>query len=189
MKPTTIERFEAKYIPEPTSGCWIWTASLGSTGYGQFHDGERVVKAHRFSYSTYIGTIPDGMHVLHRCDQPLCVNPSHLFIGTNADNVADMVAKGRQQRADSHWSALRPETVPRGDAHYSRRHPERAQRGERIGNSKLTDAQVAEIRSIQGETQRSIAAHYGVGQSQISEIRRGKAWTHIPQPQPPEAAP
>lgn len=86
---------------EKTEGCWLWTAANGGPGkYGQFaihahyHEG-----AHRVSYVLNVGPIPEGMGVLHRCDVPLCVRPDHLFLGTAADNIADMLAKGRRHSA------------------------------------------------------------------------------------------
>jgi len=85
-------RFESNYIPEPNSGCWLWLASVDKDGYGQFLYGKR---AHRYSYEYYNGVIPAGVCVLHKCDNPSCVNPEHLFLGTNRDNINDMVNKGR----------------------------------------------------------------------------------------------
>ncbi len=76
-------------------GCWIWTGSLTSRGYGYFACPGQQWLAHRFSYTNVYGPIPDGHFVCHRCDNPRCVRPSHLFIGTAQDNVQDMIAKGR----------------------------------------------------------------------------------------------
>ena len=93
-----IDRFWAKVKKTPT--CWYWTAST-NRGYGQFHlartdeGGQQTVYAHRFSWSITVGSIPDTLSVLHRCDQPLCVNPDHLFLGTRSDNLADARQKGR----------------------------------------------------------------------------------------------
>ena len=92
------ERFERKFMPEPISGCWIWTGSLNKrhNGYGQIRIGDgKPLLAHRASYELHIGTIPDGMCVLHKCDVPCCVNPNHLFLGTHADNMRDCHSKGR----------------------------------------------------------------------------------------------
>jgi hypothetical protein len=95
-----IERFEGRFIPEPNSGCWLWTGATGGTsGYGKFYDTQtrRNLWAHRASWVLHCGPIPDGMLVLHKCDVRVCVNPDHLFLGTYVDNVADMIAKGRDR--------------------------------------------------------------------------------------------
>ena len=127
--------------------CWPWTGTQNaSLGYGQIGRGGMgagMAYAHRVSYELANGAIPDGMCVLHRCDNPPCVNPAHLYLGTIADNNRDAKAKGR--------TAL----------------------GERNGQAKLTDEQVREIRRIHGSggvTQRSLARKFGVQFMQISRI-------------------
>jgi hypothetical protein len=100
MKPTPLERFEAKFVKRE-SGCWIWTASLDGQGYGHFYIDGVTVTSSRAAYRFYVGPIPEGpgYHgtcVLHKCDNPLCVNPEHLFLGSNFDNVKDMDSKGRR---------------------------------------------------------------------------------------------
>lgn len=118
-------RLWAMCIPEPNSGCWLW---LGSTSqahieYPQISIKGKTSSAHRASYQSHNGPIPLGLHVLHRCDTPLCINPDHLFLGTPADNSADMVAKGRSAR------------------------------GERGGNAVLNEQKVREIRAARGTLQ------------------------------------
>ena len=94
-RETDLERFEAKFAR--TEGCWEWTAGKHWDGYGQFWlDGANVL-AHKASYLFFKGPIPSAMHVLHRCDNPACVNPDHLFPGTHQDNMNDMTRKGRQR--------------------------------------------------------------------------------------------
>ena len=90
------ERFEAKYTRiDDADSCWLWTASTWGNGYGHMVAWGRVRSAHRISYKLYVGDIPDGMNVLHRCDVPPCVRPSHLFLGTLSDNTQDSIQKGR----------------------------------------------------------------------------------------------
>ena len=146
---TTIkERFWSKV--KKNSGCWEWRGGR-LRGYGSFTVKRKPVRAHRFSYELHIGPIPEGMCVLHHCDNPPCVNPAHLFVGTNADNVADMVAKGRQA----------------------------GPKGERNPNSKLNANDVLAIRSAAGFYQRELAKKYGVSRSLINMILHRKRWAHI----------
>ena len=98
-------RFEEKYIPATESGCWLWIAGKNWCGYGKIYVNGKTEGAHRISYQLYVGPIPDGLCVLHRCDVPSCVNPEHLFLGTNKDNTQDMVKKGRSARGEAHWSS------------------------------------------------------------------------------------
>ena len=92
-----LERFEKHFMPEPNSGCWLWFGALdGYKKYGCFRVGKKNLRAHRVSWELYRGSIPKGMQVLHKCDVPPCVNPDHLWIGTQRDNVNDMIRKGRR---------------------------------------------------------------------------------------------
>lgn len=138
--------------------CWEWTGRRMKDGYGRPHITKtESVLAHRLSYELHIGPIPDGLCVLHRCDNPPCVRPSHLFLGTRADNAADMIHKGRR----------RPDSVqPRGAHHPAAR---------------LTDAHVREIRSLSanGWTYKRLGAKYGVHPMHIGLIVRRKRWAHV----------
>ncbi len=89
---TSRDRFESKFYVTP--GCWIWVAATRS-GYGRVWVDGKLVSAHRYSYEMYVGPIPDGMVVRHKCDTPSCVNPDHLEIGSQAENIGDAVRRGR----------------------------------------------------------------------------------------------
>lgn len=97
--------FLSKVQQRSPEECWLWTAAVTGNGYGHFAVGPRIgrrfIRAHRFAWKLFRGEIPNGLHVLHRCDNRLCCNPSHLFLGTNVDNVADKVAKNRQARVSN----------------------------------------------------------------------------------------
>lgn len=181
---TLRERFErkvSKHGPIPThrpelGPCWLWLGSRKPSGHGQISSGgpnARLVGAHRVSYELAVGPVAPDMEVCHHCDNPPCVNPTHLFVGTHADNMRDMAEKGRSGPAN------RPERMARGDRHGSRLHPERLARGARVGGAKLTDDDVRAIRSST-LSQRRLAAQYGVDRRSISFIRQGKTWSHLP---------
>jgi hypothetical protein len=143
-----IERLASNVKTNDATGCLEWTAGK-SSGYGRFRSGGKMKFAHRASYAAHHGPIPSGMHVLHRCDNPSCVNPEHLFLGTHIQNMADKREKGRQAR------------------------------GTLNGFCKLSEADVTEIRVAKGVTQRVLASEYGICQAQIWRIRSGKQWVHL----------
>lgn len=140
-------RFESFFVVGNPADCWEWMGGRLKTGYGAFWLNGRTEKAHRVSWEIHRGKIPEGLFVLHKCDNPPCVNPEHLFIGTTLDNVRDKIQKGRLR-------------VPRG---------------EDSGVSKLTEAQVIAIRADR-RYQAIIASEYGVAQTTISNIKRRKKW-------------
>jgi hypothetical protein len=100
---TNAEKFDRHY--EKTEACWNWTGSLDRYGYGKFRLDNQTFKAHRYSYQHYYGDFNESLHVLHHCDNPRCVNPHHLFLGTNRDNVADRTAKKRHGETSKRLTA------------------------------------------------------------------------------------
>lgn len=153
--------FEDRYIPEPMSGCWLWLGAWDKDGYGKATTPDRrYIRAHRWSYERSNGPIPLRLSVLHRCDTPSCVNPKHLFVGTQRDNATDMVKKGRQYKGVD-----------------TRMHP----RGEDHPNSKLTLLALVEIQAMlqQGLKHREIAVIHGVSRSAVTKINQGQNWRRI----------
>lgn len=156
---------------EKTDGCWLWRGADNGRGYGEVWDGARKRKATHVALELAGRPLSPGEMACHRCDQPLCVRPDHLFGGTARENVADCVRKGR------HGSVTKPWAQVRGDRTGARLHPERLARGERHGGTKLTTEQVREIRSLKGiVTQRKLAVRFGVDRSTIQNIQSRIYW-------------
>ncbi len=167
-----------------TEGCWLWIGAKDSDGYGTFRISNRGTHAHRIAYALKVGHIPTAVSVLHSCDNRSCVRPDHLFLGTQLDNVNDMMKKGRGNKAsgDRNASRLYPEKRPHGDTHPFRLHPELHARGERAANAKLKEGQVIEIRRSweAGElSQHALARKYGVTLTTINLIVNRRAWRHL----------
>lgn len=149
-------RFWAKVERRSGDDCWPWLGATNGAGYGTISRGGRnaMATAHRVAYELCVGAIPAGHFVCHRCDNPICVNPAHLFAGTPAENTHDMMAKGRARRG---------RTV-----------------GEASPHAKLTEAAVREIRKQLGTRRtRDIAKDFGVSKTLISRIGTGQNWGHV----------
>jgi len=176
-------RFWTKVDRKSSSECWNWSG-CGGGGYGCFTMMGVLYKAHRVVWSLFNGSPPLDMCVLHKCDNPPCCNPNHLFLGTRFDNMRDMVKKGRNKTisGEKHWSKTHPEKVARGERHCFNLHPELRPRGEVNGNSKLTDEKVIRIRGLYsrgGITHRELGVRFGVHSCQIKRVLNGKAWAHV----------
>lgn len=179
LRRTVAERFWSK-VEKPTGedGCWLWTAGLVN-GYGHFRLPSGQCLAHRMSWELANGPVPEGLCVLHKCDNPRCVNPEHLFIGTRADNNRDRAAKGRSITGDNHWTHYAPERLPRGANHWRRLHPEQIPRGDLHPTRKVSAEDVREIRrlyALGGISQRELGLRYGITRSAVGKITRNQNW-------------
>lgn len=143
-----LQRLLAKV--EKTDTCWLWTAARDKKGYGFFKLAGKQTKAHRASWVLHHGEIPDGLWVLHKCDNPRCVNPDHLFLGTLLDNHHDMDSKHRRVII----------------------------RGEKSNLAKLTKSQALAIIKATG-TQQSIAEKFGIARTTVSRIKSGVRWPQL----------
>jgi hypothetical protein len=143
-----------------TAGCWLWTGTVTPDGYGHLVltsnniQHRTYARVHRFSWELHFGPIPDGLHVCHHCDNPGCVRPDHLFLGTNLMNVRDSARKGRHRNPDN--------------------------RGSKHGMSKLTEATVKEIKTLgKAYGVGRLAARFNVSAGAISMILSGQRWAHV----------
>jgi hypothetical protein len=166
-----VNVFGSKVDKNLGGGCWIWMGNRNPNNYGQFSVGPRGnfrrTGAHRFAWEFTYGSIPDGLGICHRCDNPPCVRPDHLFLGDQLVNMQDAKAKGR----------ISPPPLRYGDDHWTRARPDLLVVGENHGNAKLTDAQVLEIRAtfkpgIRGQ-KAEFARRFGVSATQIWRILAG----------------
>lgn len=150
-KKPLVERFARYLAPINENGCINWTGATNKWGYGKVGGSSGTIAAHRFAWEQANGPITDGLWVLHKCDNRLCCNPDHLFLGTVQDNMDDCCEKQRQAR------------------------------GSKQGSHKLSEELVAAIRDsyARGETQTRLAGTYGVRQTTISRIVRGDSWKHV----------
>jgi hypothetical protein len=154
-RTATVEEFAEVFWErvDKSGDCWLWLGRVAGKGYGQITSKWfKTEIAHRIAYELEVGPIPVGMLVCHHCDNRLCMRPSHLFVGTDRDNVADMLRKGRSTRV-----------------------------GERNPAAKMTDAQVAEVKALYQSGLRiiDIARRLGYHPERVGSIVRGRTWRHV----------
>lgn len=142
-----------RHTVNPVTGCWEWSGSRTSRGYGRFKiPTGKIMLAHRASYMVHKGEIPSGLYICHHCDNPCCINPDHLFAGTNADNMADCARKGRS-------AGLR-------------------NIGQVNGRSVISEID-AKVIAKSAEPHKVLAQRYGVSRSTITHLKTGRTWRHI----------
>ena len=163
---------------DKSGDCWLWQGLVLNSGYGQFYAAGKRYRAHRYSWILAHGPIPEGLSVCHTCDNPLCVNPDHLWLGTTLANQLDAVRKGRKASGIKSGAYTHPEQVQRGETHPS---------------AKLTEADVLYLRRIwrrghkrgDGTGITALARAYGMSTSSIQAAISGKTWKHLTSPQVP----
>lgn len=178
--------------PTPThcpeiGNCWKWRNVNNWYGHFSPEKGRRLY-AHRVSWELHNGQIRDGLCVLHKCDNPECVRPEHLFLGTHKENAEDKCAKGRQPKGERHPFRLHPELIPRGEriseAHRKAgtvRNLGPVRCGSRCSQSKLNEPDIIRIHEMResGVGPRKIAESFGVSRSLVQQILRGDYWKHV----------
>jgi hypothetical protein len=158
-----------KHAPE-LGRCWEWMGAKNlppSLPYGRIMRNGIVVQAHRISWELTFGAIPFNLCICHKCDNPSCVNPDHLFCGTMADNISDRDKKGR--------TAMGANSGPV-------KHPEKMARGEQVGNSKLTSSQVLTMRDLYQPNKfgtRKLAKVFGVASATVYSVVKRRTWAHV----------
>ena len=163
------DRFAEKYVVDAITGCWNWTSTVNGGGYGTIGLGTRSEGkdfAHRVSYRLHCGDIPDGMVVCHKCDNRRCVNPEHLFLGSQQDNLDDAKSKARIRVGENWATPARLNGICKGEEH---------------GQAKLTEVDVRRILQLHaiGLDNTSLARRFGVTRRQVRNIVNRKNWKHV----------
>lgn len=169
LKSKAIRRFFSGIKKNSITGCWEWSRTKNNFGYGMMGVSTDAILVHRYSWMHHYGEIPDGLIVCHKCDNPSCANPEHLFLGTHKDNVHDKISKGRD---NYRRKTLRAKRVPKV------KEPSKARSR---SDTKLTPGQVKEIKFLLrgGVKQAHVAKKFSVSRTTILFIKQGKMWRHI----------
>lgn len=167
------EKFLELVRVDEATGCWEWTGHVNQhrMGYGSVRIAGKTHRAHRVSYVLFKGSIPDGLFVCHSCDNPPCVNPDHLWLGTHKANMADAERKGRRTPP--------PKLI--GDDNPSRKYPEKRKRGEAHPRSKASDETITAIRRayLSGEHLHHIGERFGLKYTFVQDVVYGRVWRHL----------
>jgi len=183
-----ISNFWLKVNIDERDKCWEWKSLRSKGGYGILQirygtDNKRIsLNSSRMAYLLFYRYIPENIFVCHHCDNTLCCNPSHLFLGTHADNMKDMKGKNRGCIGDKNGMIKHPECVLKGENHYSKIKPELILKGESHGHSKLKEYEVRQIYKMffdEHILQKDIAITFNVSKYAISDITRGKTWKYL----------
>lgn len=177
-----IERFWNGVDRMGDDDCWDWTGHRSPSGYGRITIDYKGYRTNRLAWMVTNGPIPDGLFACHKCDNPACCNPKHLFLGTHDDNMRDMAEKGRSALGDRNGSRLYPERLARGDKNFYRMFPECALQGEKSPLAVLDDQTVRLIRFVYGNggyTLTGLGKIFGVSFSTIHLIIKNKRWGHL----------
>lgn len=159
------------YTEKDERGCWNWTRRSKQNGYGVAYFGKERWLAHRAAYSLVKGEIPKGMSVCHSCDNPACINPDHLWLGTHKENMHDSIKKGRASKPPVHV----------GGDHWRLKYPHMVEHGEDNPNAIMTEEQVIQMRKdyVGGQPLDEICARYEINRSTMHDYTSGRTWKHL----------
>jgi len=159
------------YYERTPAGCWEWTRGRFRSGYGAAYVDGRQQVAHRVAYEIVKGPIPAGMYVCHRCDNPPCINPDHLWLGSHRENMHDAIRKGRSSKPPVHV----------GGEHWRLKYPHMVEHGEDNPNAIMTDEQVIQMRKdyVSGHPLDAICARYEINRSTMHDYTSGRSWKHL----------
>ncbi len=180
MTDDIVEKFNKSYVVDSKTGCWEWVKGKFTLGYGAISVNGKTMKAHRVSYIIKYGEILDGRLVCHKCDNPSCVNPDHLFLGSTKDNTRDMMAKGRSG-VITHRSYAGDQNPFFNKKHsiYTKEKIADIHRGEGSCKAKLNDDKVKYILENQELGMNALGRMLGVSAASVWQVIHGYSWTHV----------